>query len=200
LERSKGSAELDAALASFRDDLTREQDGKPVESAGPVDFGERLLDNSGLNVWHTVVYEKGAWILHMLHRRLGDEGFQKLQARMLERYATKPISNEDFRELAAAFVPATQPDRTLNLFFESWIYGTGLPRMSLRKASRGVVLNLSGVDDDFSLDVPMDCRDTAGKPYVRWVRAITGDNAIDLPRRTACELPADTDFLRLPSR
>jgi hypothetical protein len=199
LERSKGSAELDAALASFRDDLSREQDGKPVESAGPVDFGERLLDNSGLNVWHAVVYEKGAWILHMLHRRLGDEGFQKLQMRMLERYATKPISNEDFRELAAGFVPATQPDRTLNLFFETWIYGTGLPRMALRKASRGVVLNLSGVDDDFTLDVPMDCQEAGGKPYVRWVRAITGDNIIDLPRHNACELPADTDFLRLPA-
>ncbi len=199
LELSKGSAELDAALMSFRRDLNQEQDGKPVESAGPVDFGERLLDSSGLNVWHAVVYEKGAWILHMLHRRLGDEGFQKLQMRMLERYATKPISNEDFRELAAGFVPADQPDRTLSLFFESWVYGTGLPRMSLRKASKGLVLNLSGVDDDFSLDVPLDCQDTGSKSYVRWVRAITGDNVIDLPRHNSCELPAETDFLRLPA-
>lgn len=199
LEQSKGSAELNAALASFRDDLCRLQDGKPVESAGPVDFGQRLLDNSGLNVWHSVVYEKGAWILHMLHRRLGDEAFQELQRRMLERYATKPFSNEDFRELAAGFVPANQPDRTLNLFFEAWIYGTGLPRMTLRKASRGVVLNLSGVDDDFTLDVPMNCRDAAGARYVRWVRAITGDNLVDVPVRSACQLPAETDFLRLPA-
>ncbi len=199
LERIKGSTELDSALKSFRDDLGQEQDGKPVESAGPVDFGERLLDNSGLNVWHAVVYEKGAWILHMLHRRLGDDGFRKLQIGMLERYATKPISNEDFRELAAGFVPANQPDRTLTLFFESWVYGTGLPRMALQKAARGVVLNLSGVDDDFTLDVPLDCQDTTGKPYVRWLRAITGDNVIDLPRHNVCELPADTDFLRLPA-
>jgi len=199
LERSKGSAELDAALMSFRNDLSQEQDGKPVESAGPVDFGERLLDSSGLNVWHAVVYEKGAWILHMLHRRLGEEGFQKLQMRMLERYATKPISNEDFRELAAGFVPADQPDRTLSLFFESWVYGTGLPRMALRKASKGLVLQLSGVDDDFTLDVPLDCQDAGGKPYTRWARAITGDNVIDLPRHNACELPAETDFLRLPA-
>lgn len=61
-----------------------------------------------------------------------------------------------------------------------------------------MLLNLSGVDDDFSLDVPMDCSDAAGKSYVRWVRAITGDNAIELPRRNACKLPPDTDFLRLP--
>jgi hypothetical protein len=199
LEQSKGSAELNAALGTFRDDLRRQQDGKPVESAGPVDFGERLLDNSGLSVWHAIVYEKGAWILHMLHRRLGDERFQKLQLRMLERYATKPISNEDFRELAAGFVPAGQPDRNLNLFFESWVYGTGLPRLALRKVSRGVVLNLSGVDDDFSVDVPLDCSDAAGKLYVRWVRPVTGDNTIDLPRRNGCQLPADTDFLRLPT-
>jgi hypothetical protein len=62
-----------------------------------------------------------------------------------------------------------------------------------------MVLNLSGVDDDFSLDVPIDCSDAAGKPYVRWVRVSTGDNAIDLPRRNACQLPAETDFLRLPA-
>ncbi len=198
LERTKGSEELNAALASFRDDLCREHDGKPVESAGPVDFGERLLDNYGLNVWHAVAYEKGAWILHMLRWRLGDEGFKKLQIRMLQRYATKPISNEDFRQLAAGFVPAEQPDRNLSLFFESWVYGTGLPSLALRKGSRGVVLNLSGVDDDFSLDVPMDCSDATNKSYIRWVRAITGDNAIDLPRRDSCKLPADTDFLRLP--
>jgi len=198
LEQKKGAAELDAALASFRDDLCREQDGKLIESTGPVDFGERLLDNYGLNAWHTVVYEKGAWILHMLRRRLGDEGFQRLQRSMLERYATKPISNEDFRELAAGFVPANQPDRDLKLFFESWIYGTGLPRLAVRNLSRGVVLNLSGVEDDFSLDVPMDCTDSANKPYVRWVRAITGDNAVDLPRRNACKLSPDTDFLYLP--
>jgi hypothetical protein len=71
--------------------------------------------------------------------------------------------------------------------------------MALRKGSTGVVLNLSGVDDDFTVDVPMNCQDTAGKPYTRWVRAITGDNVIDLPRHNACELPADTDFLRLPA-
>jgi hypothetical protein len=198
LEQKKGRPELDAALAIFRDDLCRPQDGLPIESTGPVDFGERLLDNYGLNAWHAVVYEKGAWILHMLRRRLGDDGFQKLQRRMLEVYATKPIGNEDFRELAAGFVPPGQPDRDLNSFFESWVYGTGLPHLGLRKTSRGVVLNLSGVEDDFSLDVPLDCTDTANKPYVRWVRAITGDNAVDLPRRNACKLPADTDFLYLP--
>ena len=199
LEQTKGSERFNAVLDSFRDDLLRDQDGRSVESQGPVDFGERLLDNSGLAAWHAIVYEKGAWVLHMLRRRLGDDGFRKLQLRMLERYASKPISNEDFRALAAEFVPASQPDRTLNSFFESWIYSTGLPKMATRQATNGLLLTLSGVDNDFSLDVPLDCQDSTGKAYVRWVRATTGNIPVELPRRHTCQLPAITDFLRLPT-
>ena len=79
LEAKKGRAAMDSVLSFYRRELIAP--GK--ESAGPLDFGQRLLDNSGMPTWHLILYEKGAWVLHMLRRRLGDENFHKLQLRML---------------------------------------------------------------------------------------------------------------------
>jgi hypothetical protein len=200
LERTKGAASLDDILEAYREDLSFVKNGKSVESSGPVDFGERLLDNSGMAAWHLILYEKGTWILHMLRRLVGDSAFQELQKRMLEEYAAKPISNEDFRRLAAESLPANQKDRSLNLFFDTWVYGTGIPRMKLRQNSGALMLTLSGVEDDFTADVPLRCKLAAGKEQIHWVRASSGENTLALPNdcRT-CALPSTADFLFFPA-
>jgi hypothetical protein len=199
LERSKGAAAIDDSLAAYREDLSAVKDGKSIESAGPVDFGDRLLENSGLATWHLILYEKGTWILHMLRRRLGDSAFRELQKRMLEQYAAKPISNEDFRRLAAQAMPAGQPDKSLSLFFDTWVYGTGIPAMKLRQASGGLTLTLSGVEDDFTTDVPLTCKSHAGSEQIHWVRASSGVNTLDLPNGShTCALPSPADFLFFP--
>ena len=195
LDKTQGSAAVDAALTRFRDDLTREVNGKTVESSGPVDFGARLLESGNMHVWHDIIYEKGAWILQMLDRRLGDDNFNKMQMRMLAEYASKPIANEDFRRIAGEFVPPGQPDKTLSLFFDTWVYGTGIPKMRLRNAGKDGNLNLSGVDNDFTADVPLQCKSKDGKETVRWVRASEGDNSLDA---TGCELPPASAFLYSP--
>jgi Peptidase family M1 domain len=203
LQESKGAGVRDAILSSYRQDLTQDSIREPAtgdkvlrsESAGPVDFGERLLNNSGMAAWLLVVYEKGTWILHMLRERLGEEGFKTLQLHLLQRYATKPVSNEDLRLLAAELVPANQPDRTLSLFFDTWVYGTGIPKLKLRRQPGGMILTMGGVEDDFSVDVPLRC-ETAGKGKTVWIRASLGENPLELPPGTrSCELPAATDFL-----
>jgi aminopeptidase N len=200
LERTNGAASIDTILAAYREDLSLVKNGKSVESAGPVDFGERLLENSGIATWHLILYEKGTWILHMLRRRLGDNAFQELQRRVLQQYAAKPLSNEDFRRLAAESVPAHQTDRSLSLFFETWIYGTGIPEMKLRQTSGDLTLTLAGVDDDFTADVPLRCKLASGKEQIQWVRASSGDNTFELPSGSrACALPATADFLFFPA-
>ncbi|MGI8958855.1 MAG: M1 family metallopeptidase [Bryobacteraceae bacterium] len=196
LERSKGTAVMDEVLATFRDDLTKQQHGTPVESAGPVDFGIRLQKSADLLTWHAIVYEKGTWILHMLRRRLGDEGFAKMQVHLLREFAAKPLSNEDFRKVASDFVPGGQPDKTLALFFDTWIYGTGIPILRLKRAGRYLKLDLSGVDEDFTADVRLQCSSKAGTQSVRWVRVSAGSNDVDIPSgTTACQLPSSNDFL-----
>lgn len=194
IERTKGVAARDNILESYRRDLTAEQvSGKTVESAGPVDFGDRLIDTHGLSTWLVVLYEKGSWILHMLRERLGEENFRRLQLQLLEQYSAKPLSNEEFRQAASNFVPPGQPDKQLTNFFETWIYGTGVPSIALRRSnSHTVTLELSGVEDDFITEIPLRCK---GVPTF-WVRAGAGSNTTELPKgASACELPSARDFL-----
>ncbi len=200
LERHKGRAAVNDVLTTYRDDLTKEEHGKPVESAGPVDFGIRLQQTVSLSTWHTIVYEKGTWILHMLRERLGEESFGKLQLRLLHDFAAKPISNEAFRQAAGEFVPAGQSDKNLALFFETWVYGTGIPRLALKKSGRDVTLDVSGVDEDFTTDVPLRCISRGGAEKVRWIRASSGSNDVErLSSAGSCELPSSNEFLYVPT-
>jgi aminopeptidase N len=196
LDSAKGPHTRDAILRGFRGDLASRWRGQPIESAGPVDFGERLLNNCGVAAWSIIVYEKGAWILQMLRERLGNDGFLKLQQRMLQEYRSRPIGNDDFRRLAAEFTRPGQPDRSLTTFFDTWVMGTGIPRMKLAQATASLNLKLSGVDQDFIADVPLRCKRENGTHFTRWVSASSGDNFYDLPPGARnCALPAATDFL-----
>ncbi|MGI9074418.1 MAG: M1 family metallopeptidase [Bryobacteraceae bacterium] len=199
LERSKGTAVMHEVLATYRDDLTKQQHGKLIESIGPVDFGVRLQQAPDLLAWHTIVYEKGTWILHMLRQRLGDDGFAKMQVRLLRDFAAKPLSNEDFRKVASDFVPGGRPDKALTMFFDTWIYGTGIPTLRLQRAGRDLKLNLSGVDEDFTADLALECTSKAGKQRVEWIRAGSGTNDVELPPgTTGCQLPSSNEFLHSP--
>lgn len=199
LKRNKGQAAVDQVLTTYRNDLTREDHGKTIESAGPVDFGLRLQQTKGMGVWHTILYEKGTWILHMLRQRLGDQGFANLQLRLLRDFAAKPLNNEDFRKAASDYVPAGQPDKSLTLFFESWVDATGIPALRLHRIGNNFELKVSAVDDDFTADVPLQCTDKNGKEQMVWVRASSGSNTVQVPRgMSACKLPAPTAFLYSP--
>lgn len=200
MKQTKGAAAEDAVLARYYADLTKKQNGRPIDAAGPLDFGLRLLDNPGFTAWQTITYEKGAWVLQMLRHRLGSDAFHKMQVAMLAQYAEKPISNEDFRQLASGFVPAGQRDRSLEDFFDAWIYGTGIPTLRLSGSGRNTSLEMSGVDDEFTVEVPLACRSRDGKSETRWILADSGDNRLNLPSGESCHLPSPSDFLYSPAQ
>lgn len=195
LKQTKGAAAEDAVLARYYADLTRKQNAQSIDAAGPLDFGLRLLDTAGFTAWQIITYEKGAWVLQMLRHRLGNDGFHELQLAMLSQYAAKPISNEDFRQLASRFVPAGQRDRSLEDFFDAWVYGTGIPTLRLSGSGRNVSLEMSGVDNEFTVEVPLTCRSRSGKSETRWILADSGDNQLNLPPGESCHLPSPSAFL-----
>jgi Peptidase family M1 domain len=196
LESNQGKRSTDSILNEYRTKLSADWHGKDVDSYGPLEFGTRLIDTSGAEVWHVITYEKGTWVLHMLRNRLGDEAFLKLQLRILHDFANRPLTNEGLRQAASAFVPAEQPDKNLTSFFDSWIYGTGIPRLDLKAGE----LTVSGVADDFTVDLPLRCHSKGGATRVRWTRVSSGTNSLEWPAGTACELPAPDEFLYLPAR
>lgn len=197
LARTQGEEAAASVLEQYRQDLAGFVNGKLLESAGPLDFGIRLLDSSGLRGWHAVTYEKGTWILHMLRERMGPENFRLLQAHLLKTFSTKAITNEEFREAAAKFIPAGQPDRDLRLFFDTWVYSTGIPHLEVRSSSEGWGFQVSQVEQDFTVDLPISCTHKNGKVQTEWVRAIAGENLVAAGKTAACSLPAAGAFLFL---
>ncbi len=184
LEQTQGRRAMDSILAEYRADLLRPRQGSElVDSFGPVTFDERLATNFGIEIWHDVLYEKGTWIFHMLRERMGIDRFHEFQLSVLKDFATRPITNEDLRIEASRFLPPNQPDRQLNSFFDTWVYDTGIPTMTIKSGN----LQLSQVPDAFTLDVPLNCASTTA-----WVRVNSGE--FPLPSHN-CNLPDTGKFL-----
>jgi hypothetical protein len=175
LEKKSGPRALDAVLDEYRKRLlTKDPEGQTVESAGPIVWGVRL-DSSGIHdAWRSITYEKGAWIMHMLRRRLGDERFLKMLAELRRRYEFRDITSNEFRALAAEFVPPRSPSDTIDTFFDNWVYSTGVPNLKLQSSVKGLkvsgTVTQSGVDSDFSVDVPVEIQFAKGAPRIVWVR------------------------------
>ncbi|MEO6194862.1 MAG: M1 family aminopeptidase [Thermoanaerobaculia bacterium] len=99
-------------------------DGRALESIGPVVLGSRLLSSHSDNAYQAIVYDKGALILNMLARGLGEEIFPKVLKQVLKVSGTGTISTE---ELFALIERITGSD--LNAFTRQFVYGTGLPEV-----------------------------------------------------------------------
>jgi hypothetical protein len=93
---------------------------------GPVYLGYRLGHiKSDLRVFRALVYNKGAAVLHMLRRLLGDQAFFAGLRTFYEDRRYQKAGTDDFeRAMEAA------SGRVLDRFFERWIYGSEIPRVS----------------------------------------------------------------------
>lgn len=186
LERKKGARALETALQQARDELTAET-GEPkerVESNGPITWGSRLRAEVGVDPWRVIIYSKGSWILHMLRRRMGDTQFLAMLGELRKRFAYRSLTTEEFRKAAAQFLVKGDPDPTLEGFFDTWVYSTGIPTLEVSTRVRGkapalelqVTVKQSGVGGDFGLDLPVEIRlPRQAAPLVKWIR--TGPEA-----------------------
>jgi hypothetical protein len=185
LERRKGVKALDAVLDDYRTHLlTKTDTGRTLESAGPIIWGSRLESSLAPDAWRAVTYEKGTWIIHMLRRRLGDEKFLALLREVSSHHHS--ISTEEFRALASQYAPKS-PDADLKIFFDNWVYGTGVPAVKLSYSWRGA--KLSGtlvqrdVDDAFAAYVPLEVQ-TRSKSDVYWLATGSDPVAFSIPLKS----------------
>ncbi len=200
LEKKKGVKEMDKVLNGYRDELlSKNTDGGVVESVGPIVWGDRLSASpvsATSSVWRVITYGKGTWILHMLRRRMGDDAFFKMLAELRRRYEFKTITTADFRALVREMRPQSLSAAAVDAFFENWVYATGIPALKLKYAVRGVApaVKLSGtveqrgVDDDFSIDTPVEIQNGKGAPQTIWVRT------------SGAETPFTANLRQLPTR
>lgn len=109
--------------ANWREDLSLSApNGRPVESLGPVVLGSRLDSSLADDAYRLIVYKKGAVVLEMLARLLGEENFPKILRQVVKASTGKRISTADLFSMIET-VAATELDEFARLF----VYGTGLP-------------------------------------------------------------------------
>ncbi|MCC6987934.1 MAG: hypothetical protein IT181_02980 [Acidobacteria bacterium] len=94
---------------------------------GPISLGYRLghVKNEG-RVFRALVYNKGAAVLHMLRRLIGDEAFMKGLRAFYAEHRYKKAGTDDLRQAMEA-----ASGRPLERFFDRWVLDAELPRVRL---------------------------------------------------------------------
>ena len=115
-------------------------------------------------------YIKGAWILHMLRAKLGDEAFKRGVRRYVAVHRGKSVEPDDLRR---AFEDATGAQ--LQTFFEQWVERPGHPQLDVSwrwdAAAKAVKLRVKQkTSAPFVLDVPVQLTGDFGTE--RWVAHI----------------------------
>jgi hypothetical protein len=164
-------------LERYRDELLAKPAGSNeiLDQAGPLRLGLRLAGMPQPRAYNTIVYGKGAWVIHMLAEMFRDpkakdpdEKFHAFLREVLEQYRFRAISTTDFEKLAERnMTPAMDLEGThrLNWFFDQWVDHTGIPHYKVKfsaKPKAGAqeftvagTLTQDGVEDAFIARVPL---------------------------------------------
>jgi hypothetical protein len=207
LEKKKGPKALEEVLAGFQVDLLKAgQDSPTVESAGPLTWGYRLEASKTPEAYRVITYEKGAWILHMLRKRLGNERFLRVLAELRRQYEFRGAGTADLLDLVKKSLPPGVTAESMDGFFDNWVYSTGIPTLRLKYSVKGAApawkvsgtVEQSAVDDNFSVDIPVQIQFAKGAPQTVWVRTSSEPSAFSatlkqLPARV--EIPAGSSVL-----
>lgn len=136
--------------------------GMDESKQGPVYLGYRLGHIRGESrVFRALIYNKGAAVLHMLRRIVGDDAFFRGIRRFYRTERFQKAGTEDLREAME-----TESGQSLERFFERWIYGSTLPKAKLSYRVEGdhVVLSVEQVGEIFDVPVTVTLQYADRKP------------------------------------
>ena len=126
-QRTRGDKALNDMLRQFRRWALESSD------QGPVHLGYRLGHiKSDLRVYRALVYNKGAAVLHMLRRIVGDEVFFRALSQFYSDRRFLKAGTDDLERVFEA-----ESGLVLDRFFERWIYGTTTPRVRYAATNAG---------------------------------------------------------------
>jgi hypothetical protein len=137
------------------------------DAPGPISLGYRVLaaKDDDRDDYQTVVYKKGAWVLHMLRiltldlRNMKEDKFTETMTDFYRSYEGQRASTDDFRRIVERHVGSD-----MRWFFDQWVHGAAIPtyRVSSRTQSGAdgqfeVALRIrqENVPDDFMMYVPV---------------------------------------------
>ena len=162
------------------------------EEPGPIWLGYRVNAAKDYeNDYQTIVYEKGAWVVHMLRvllldlKTMNEDRFTQTMQEFYRKFEGRRASTDDFRK-----VVERHAGTDMRWFFDQWVYSAAIPtyRVSYR-TTRGaegqfhVKLRViqENVPDDFQMYVPVTL--DLGKDHTARLRVkVRGPRSeIDLP-------------------
>jgi hypothetical protein len=146
----------------------------PSADAGPITQGIRLATWQNGEAYQAIVYNKGAYILHMLRMAMfdaktpmHDETFAAMMKDFATTYAGKNATTDDFQHIVEKYAPPQLKltrDGKLDYFFRQWVWGSAIPKytsdLKIEDAGNGKyrlsgTITQSEVPDDFAVTMPM---------------------------------------------
>jgi aminopeptidase N len=139
---------------------------------------DNLSDMSQVSSSHT--YQKGAWTLHMLRMRIGEEAFRNGIQTYYGTYFNGSASTKDFQRIMEE---ASGQD--LEDFFQQWLYQGGFPVLdvswSYDEADKTLSVTIDQVQSDgFAFEIPVELGINSGEsatPRIETVVSSTGSTA-----------------------
>jgi aminopeptidase N len=121
-EHADGPARFREIMLASRDRYMKDSDAvsRPVIDPSVTDLFKLLNRNN---------YEKGAWVLHMLRHKMGDEKFFAGIREYNQTYRDRNALTEDFRRVMEKHAGGTN---SLDVFFKQWLYRPGYPAFDVR--------------------------------------------------------------------
>ncbi len=147
--------------------------GEPV----PIWLGYRTATVSREEDYNAIVYQKGAWVVHMLRvlmlelQTMKEDRFTEMMRDFYRSFRGTRASTEDFQKVVARHTGVE-----MGWFFNQWVYGTGIPTYRVAYQSEPAAggkyrvtlrVDQENVPEDFLMYVPVsiDLGDN------RWARA-----------------------------
>jgi aminopeptidase N len=152
---SEGFAEFTAALVlnftetlksydkfweERREAILTKRGAVPTDQAGPISQGYRLASRHAPGAAFTIMYEKGAYVVHMLRMMMRDPtkpnpdaAFIAMMKDFLETYAGKNPSTADFQAIVEKHMTRAMNaagDNKMDWFFSEWVDGVEIPKLT----------------------------------------------------------------------
>ncbi len=186
---------------------TPQTNGRKPYTVGPLTQGYRLNSAKTGNIARSMIYPKGAFVLHMLRMMMydrkngtGDTKFQEMMKDFIASHFNQDVSTNDFKKIVEKHMLPSMDiykNGSMDWFFDEWIYGTEMPSYDfsyqLSSGANGQTLlsgkiTQSGVSDKFVMPVPLYM--DFGKGWVYLGSAtLVGNSSVELKNIALPEKP-----------
>jgi len=154
-EKTYGKGKSDETMKSARDRVIGYyiRSPRPVVDTTVTDLMKLLNANS---------YQKGAWVLHMLRNKIGNDLFWKGMRLYYEEYRDKNALTSDFKN-----VMEKVSNKDLGQFFKQWLFTAGQPDLQItttpgeKKGFTDLIIEQKQ-EYLFSFDIELQIKDSKG--------------------------------------